>query len=617
MEKAEDFETFLNSVDKISELVKDLNSTDVKVQQKAIEEADSYIAALDEPCRTKINKTTINTKPSLQSSFSLQNESPECFMKIMERDAEERRIKRIAKEKKATALKHKGNEAYAQEDYETAVKYYSNGLDEQRDMQPLYTNRAQAYIKLGKYEEAIRDCEWALKCNERCIKAYLHMGKAYMELKKYMESRHCFEKIVEIEPERDKMVKEYLIRVDLEQERENQEMQARQEFDKGEAKATTVPELLEKLSRPGQIPFYYSTGLKILLQAVTECTGQTIFRLNNGFSIISSNTMVKSCLLQETKDPDSQELCVSTLKLWRAICCGNDENQKRLMACTVTKQATVHLVASEHAAVQKECLALLYMYSQKPHGRHLVIDNLNVDMLVSNLMGCISQPKQQQEKTAVSILENFAMENKFCIELRNVLTDAVIGPFTAILRNIKSNHHILPSLIEAIGYLAQDNVLHHKLAHDSECWKAFLDAIRHSHACEYKDILYPLLGLIINLSTITSPVIQEHAVSLCECCLSLLKDSDGGVITRATGVLSSVTPQSPDAVQHVIQGDAVRTMCRLLKKTGLTATKYAIKTLTICTASSYLAREELVKSDKTVMRWCQEMQPFVWPTALS
>lgn len=41
------------------------------------------------------------------------------------------------------ALKNRGNEAYAKEDYETAVKYYTEGLTELRDMQPLYTNRAQ------------------------------------------------------------------------------------------------------------------------------------------------------------------------------------------------------------------------------------------------------------------------------------------------------------------------------------------------------------------------------------------------------------------------------------------------------------------------------------------
>ncbi|XP_036927568.1 tetratricopeptide repeat protein 12 isoform X1 [Acanthopagrus latus] len=597
MDKLDGLESFLKNVDKISELVKDMKSSDAEVQQKAMEEADRYIAVLDEHCTTKVNKTTINTSPPQQPSVSLQNESPENFMKIMEKDAEDRRARRIAKEKKATALKDKGNEAYAQGDYETAVKYYSDGLAELRDMQPLYTNRAQAYIKLGKYKEAISDCEWALKCNERCIKAYLHMGKAYLALKKYNESKNCFQKILEIEPAREKMMKEYLTQVDLEAEKESQEMKAMQELDKRDGNAKIVPELLEKLSRPGQASLYYCGGFEILSKSVTDCTGQTLFRLNNGFNIISSNDVVKSCLLQKTNDGDSQELCASVLRLWRAICCGNDENLKMLMSCPVSRQSVVDLLTSKHGAVQKECIALLLLYSQMPHGRCLAIGNLNVHKLARNLMVCIS--KQQQENTSVNILENFAAENRFCIQLRKGLTDSVIVPFTSVLENMdKSSHHVLPSLISAVGRLAQDEVIRHNFAHDPECWKAFLIAIRLCSACEYREVLYPLLGLIINLLTINSPVIQENAVSLCNCCLGLLKDTDGGIITRATGVLCNVLPQSTEAVQQAIQGDVVRTMRRLLKGTGQTATKYAIKTLTVCTAASQLAREELLKSDK-------------------
>ncbi|KAF7667134.1 hypothetical protein LDENG_00077950 [Lucifuga dentata] len=600
MEHVEDLESFLKNVDKISELVKELNSADEKVQQKAMESADCYIAALDKPCRTKINKTTINTNPQPSVySKNAPSPSPENFMKIMERDAEDRRKHRIANEKKANALKDKGNEAYAQADYETAVKYYSDGLAELRDMQPLYTNRAQAYIKVGKYKEAISDCEWALKCNERCIKAYLHMGKAYLALKNYNESRHCFEKIVEIEPGKEKIVKEYLTQVDLEEERESQERIAREEFDKGEEKVTTVLELLEKLSRPKLMPLCYWRGLELLSQAITDCTVQTLFRLNNGFSIISSNDTLRSCLLQKTNDQRSQELCVSILKLWRIVCNGNDENQKMLMACPVSTQAVVHLITSEHVAVRKECLALLCLYSQMPHSRCLAIKSLNLHMLTKNLMAFISQPKQQQETIAVNILENFAAENKFCIQLRDVLTDSVIVPFTATLRNItSSNQYIITSLISVVGCLARNYVIRHNLAHDPECWKCFLGVIRQCSASEYKEILYLMLGLIINLSTVSSPVIQDSAVSLCSCCLDLLQDCNGGVVTRAAGVLSTVLPQSPDAIQHVVQENVVRTMQWLLKGTGQTATKYAIKTLTVCTAASHLAREELVKSDK-------------------
>uniref|UniRef100_A0A3B4VHW2 Tetratricopeptide repeat domain 12 n=1 Tax=Seriola dumerili TaxID=41447 RepID=A0A3B4VHW2_SERDU len=209
-------------------------------------------------------------------------------MKIMERDAEDRRIKRIAKEKKATALKDKGNEAYAQGDYETAVKYYSDGLDELRDMQPLYTNRAQVNI-FNLCCSSFKCCTIGLitirfKCNERCIKAYVHMGKAFMELKKYNEAK-------------------YLIQVGLEAERENQEMNAREEFDKGEVKARTVPQLLEKLSRPGQMPLFYRGGLELLLQAVTDCEG----RSGRSFAQLSSS----SNLFLPTLSPITCFTCLS------------------------------------------------------------------------------------------------------------------------------------------------------------------------------------------------------------------------------------------------------------------------------------------------------------------
>lgn len=59
--------------------------------------------------------------------------------------------------------------------------------------------------------------------------------------------------------------------MDLEEERENQEINARTEFDKGRGKCTTVPILLDKLSIPGLMPFYYCRGLDILSQSITDC----------------------------------------------------------------------------------------------------------------------------------------------------------------------------------------------------------------------------------------------------------------------------------------------------------------------------------------------------------
>lgn len=52
-----------------AELVMDLKSSDDGVSKKAMEKADSFIAALEEPCRTKANSTKINTTPTRQDTL--------------------------------------------------------------------------------------------------------------------------------------------------------------------------------------------------------------------------------------------------------------------------------------------------------------------------------------------------------------------------------------------------------------------------------------------------------------------------------------------------------------------------------------------------------------------
>ncbi|RXM93775.1 Tetratricopeptide repeat protein 12 [Acipenser ruthenus] len=172
--EAADLEKFLKQVDQISELVKEMNSSDAVSQQRAAEKADQLISAFkengetEELCKTRLNRTVINNKPE-------RNEAAPCGLR---NDADT-----------SQALKEMGNEAFAKGDYETAVQRYSEGLEKLRDMQVLYTNRAQAH--------------------------------------------RCYQKILEIDPKQERLVKG---------------------------------------------------------------TEQTLFKINNGFSIINSNTIVQRLL---------------------------------------------------------------------------------------------------------------------------------------------------------------------------------------------------------------------------------------------------------------------------------------------------------------------------------
>uniref|UniRef100_W5LGD5 Tetratricopeptide repeat domain 12 n=1 Tax=Astyanax mexicanus TaxID=7994 RepID=W5LGD5_ASTMX len=530
------------------DLMKELNSSDESTQEKALEKADQFISSLEEneTCRTRLSRTVIN------NASDEPRQSPN-FMKALEEDADERRKRRQVKEELAK-LKEKGNKAFAQGEYEVAVKFYTEGLEQLRDMQALYTNRAQALIKLEKYKEAISDCEWALKCSDKCIKAHVHMGRAHLALKNFTESRICFEKILDIEPERGVMVKDYLSRVDQEQKKVLEEKTVRDKLIEGKEGITTVPDLLIKLDRPNQSVFYYCGGVQLLSEAIKD-TGQTLFRLNNGFSVISGNNAVRS-LTQTSKEQNSEELCVSVLRLW-------SENQQLLLQCSSRREQIVQLLDSAaSAALRQACLHLLCLFCETQYGRGLVTENLD---MVKNMMDCFCG-NIMSGTTALAVLEKLAGEN-FRVQFREKFADVFAAPFEHLLGNISvSSLDLLPSLISVIGAMCRDEVISRKLGSREEFWRRSFSAVGRCADCEYRRVLYPLLGLMINVSHNPAPVIREHAVEICSRCVVLLSDADGGIITGA----------------------------------GQISSRYSITALAACTASSLQASEELVKFDKLV-----------------
>ncbi|XP_066541109.1 tetratricopeptide repeat protein 12 isoform X3 [Hoplias malabaricus] len=522
-------------------------------------------------------------------------------MKALEKDALERRKRRQAKEERAKALKEKGNKAFALGDYEVAVKFYTEGLEQLRDMQTLYTNRAQALIKLQKYKEAINDCEWALKCNDKCIKAHVHMGRAHLALKNFAKSRWCYEKILDIEPEREAMVKDYLTQVDLEEKKTLQEKIAREELKEGKAGVTMVPDLLRKLDRSREMCTYYCGGVELLSQAIKDSTGQTLFRLNNGFSIIADNNVVRSCLEQTSKEPHSEELCVSVLRLWKVVCCGNEENQQLLLQCPSTREQIVQLLASPVSIIQQACLALLCMYSQTQHGRLLVIEHLSLHRMVESLMDCVCRDVTSGT-VVLTVLEDLAGENKFQMQFRENFAELFSSSFEHLLGNVSAcSQDMVLSLISVIGTMCQDETISNKMASSEEFWRSAFSAMGRSTICEYRNILYPLLGLMINIASNPAPVNQEQAVVGCSRCVVLLSDPDGDIITRAAGLLSVVLPKSVAAIQETVQQGVVKRLLKILKGAGLTSSRYSIKALAVCTASSQQACEELVKFDKRLV----------------
>ncbi|ETE72611.1 Tetratricopeptide repeat protein 12, partial [Ophiophagus hannah] len=187
------------------------------------------------------------TEKRLQSVSDKEGKKPKpkvdktSFLAALEKDAQERARRRKENEASANALKEKGNDAFSQGDYASAVQNYTEGLKKQKDMPALYTNRAQAYIKLQKYEKAIDDCSWALRVPQ---------GGSPQDIGIRID---CINEI------------------DLEEKRLREEEAASEDLKTGKLTAVAVTEMLQKLSKPDQDPLYYAGGLQLLTDLVQAC----------------------------------------------------------------------------------------------------------------------------------------------------------------------------------------------------------------------------------------------------------------------------------------------------------------------------------------------------------
>ncbi|KAB1254781.1 Tetratricopeptide repeat protein 12, partial [Camelus dromedarius] len=599
----EDLQKFLKNVDEITSLIQKMNSDDPVVREKAVLETEKRLQFTEgdqeeDECRTTINKTRIS--PPQAPAKNADETNSEAFLASMEKDAKERAKRRRENKVLADALKEKGNEAFVRGDYETAILCYSEGLEKLKDMKVLYTNRAQAYIKLGDYRKALVDCDWALKCDEKCTKAYFHMGKAHLALKNYSVSRECYQKILEINPQLQTQVKGYLNQVNLREKADLQEKEAQESLDSGKNTAVTTKNLLETLSKPDQIPLFYAGGMEILTEMMKDSTERTLFRTHNGFRIISENEVLRRCFSTAGKDAAEETVCVSVLRLWQAVCSENEENQRLLVMHPSSGQLLPSLLASRVLTIRQQSLALLLQLAQTENGRILIIGHLDLTRLLEALVSFLDF-SDKKASSAMGLLTGLSQEKRFQVWFQASLPGALPALTGVLKRDPRvTNTSALCQCIAIMGNLSAEAATQRQMSASEEFGDACLDLLA---KCEedvdlFREVIYTLLGLLMNLC-LQSPVVSEvWAMQVSRKCLSLLNGQDGGILTRAAGVLSRTLSFSLKIIEEALRAGVVKKMIKFLKAGGETASRYAVKILAICTNSYHEAREEVIRVDK-------------------
>ncbi|KAJ6541939.1 hypothetical protein B0H19DRAFT_1175283 [Mycena capillaripes] len=100
----------------------------------------------------------------------------------------------------AAQEKEKGNAAFKAGDYPTAIGHYSAAIHADRTDATFPLNRAAAYLKLGKNEDAERDCSTVLTLSKGNVKALFRRAQARIGMGKLSEAQADLKEAVKLEP---------------------------------------------------------------------------------------------------------------------------------------------------------------------------------------------------------------------------------------------------------------------------------------------------------------------------------------------------------------------------------------------------------------------------------
>ncbi|KAK0244398.1 hypothetical protein EDD85DRAFT_807910 [Armillaria nabsnona] len=110
--------------------------------------------------------------------------------------------------KQAQLDKEKGNAAFKAGDYATAVGHYSSAIVNDRKDYTLPLNRAAAYLKLGKHDDAERDCTTVLSLNASNAKALFRRSQARVGTGKLKGAEDDLRAAAKLEPSNTSIAQE-------------------------------------------------------------------------------------------------------------------------------------------------------------------------------------------------------------------------------------------------------------------------------------------------------------------------------------------------------------------------------------------------------------------------
>ncbi|XP_071094607.1 tetratricopeptide repeat protein 12-like [Haliotis cracherodii] len=617
---------FLSKVDEIESLVKGLNSSDQDVLQKSMQQADQLIAthqagagdggstdaddADDIHTKTGFSRTVISkagpeeegiTGPSVETGMN-----QDAFLAAMEADAKERAERRRVREKEALAIKERGNAEFKAGSYDKALELYSQAIEKVRDSTALYTNRAQTYIKLGRFKEALTDCDWALRVSPACLKAYIHAGRAHLGLQQYAKARDFYRQALEQDPKKKSIIEEYLSEVERAEQTAQEEKTAHDLFESGDSSVRGLVETLTKVNKPDHLPLFYSGGFRVISSLITSTEDKTLFRTNGGLTLPRDHPVLSRCLsaCPVSLSKDERDMLVAAVDMLTHVCSDNEVNQEKLFDLPNIADHILQLLEvklkGQGRMLKSSCIGLLCTMSKTSVGRRIIHTKFDQSRLLVRLFGLMQKSGVLAVKSA-ACLNNMALDKTFRSKTRNKMDKDIFPAFHKLVHCGSCEAAVLASAVTSMINLASDTAIRAKMAACTCLWEDSIQLLTHHLArwrtdSVHRDIVSEVLGLFLHLTAITGPNVGEFGCVLCQYCVELCQTELVCVmiLERSLGLLSHILPHTAPAVEWACQNRGPELFLQQIQGHNKTNRKSALKCLTACTQSDDSARGYVV-----------------------
>ncbi|XP_050536313.1 tetratricopeptide repeat protein 12-like isoform X2 [Daktulosphaira vitifoliae] len=195
----EDFDESMRKVNLIGGIVKDIASKDDCKSRLGMIRAEELLGNYDKTWDESSLKTVQNAG----------------FMAYVERDAKQRADAKKKEIKQSDYFKTMGNHEYRNKNFEKALIYYNQAIDVRKDSCVLYTNRALTKINLGLLDEAVADCDKALRINERSLNALLYKAEALNGLGDMAVAKQVLADALNTYPDKTQRIQDYRKKLNL------------------------------------------------------------------------------------------------------------------------------------------------------------------------------------------------------------------------------------------------------------------------------------------------------------------------------------------------------------------------------------------------------------------